>query len=172
MEEISQGAVPVGAWLAARRPFRQMRSALLDAEAYLNGYQDTDHSAAWRRLRDSTADDYAVLAALNTLLAADAAVMAVERRNGQWSLTARGTLPYRESVAVLAITALIQHGGAKRFKRCRRSECDHVFLDWTNGATRVNCRLHPSRPLASRVTASPQPGDLPAQRATASRPAP
>ncbi|MEV7510146.1 hypothetical protein AB0O57_19570 [Streptomyces sp. NPDC091201] len=144
MEALSRGTAPVGDWLTARRPFPQMRSALLDAEAYLNGYKKTEHRAAWRRLRYSAADECAVLTALNALLAADAAVLAVGHRDGQWSLTARGTLPHRESAAVLAITALVHQGGIDRFKRCRRSECDHVFLDWTNGATRVNCRLHPS----------------------------
>ncbi|MFJ3635524.1 hypothetical protein [Streptomyces sp. NPDC090112] len=147
MEVLSRGTAPVGDWLTARRPFPQMRSALLDAEAYLNGFKNTEHHVVWRRLRDSAADECAVLTALNALLAVDAAVLAVGRRDGHWSLIARGTLPHRESAAVLAITALVQQGGTDRFKRCRRSGCDHVFLDWTNGATRVNCRLHPSLPL-------------------------
>ncbi|TKS96125.1 hypothetical protein [Streptomyces lasalocidi] len=146
MEEAAQNTVPLGAWLNARRPFQQMRSALLDAEAYLNGYKNTDKVGAWHRLRDSAGDESAVLAALNALLAADAAVMALDRQDTQWALVACGTLPYRESAAVLAIMALVKHGGA-RLKGCQRAECGHVFLDWTNGATRLNCRFHAARPL-------------------------
>jgi predicted RNA-binding Zn ribbon-like protein len=57
-----------------------------------------------------------------------------------------------EASATLAIAALLDPDGGRRFKRCRVEDCADVFLDWTKAVSRTGCRLHPRRsvPVADR----------------------
>ena len=52
--------VPLRSWLSAHAPFPQFRSALLDAEAYLNGFLAGETLQAWRALGDAASDEDAV----------------------------------------------------------------------------------------------------------------
>lgn len=136
--------VPLRSWLSAHGPFPQFRSALLDAEAYLNGFLTGATPQAWRALHDAAGDGDAVFDMLGALLAAQRLRLQMSRIRGEWVLVAVGTVP-SEASATLAIAALLDPDGARRFKRCRVEGCPNVFLDWTNAVSRAGCRLHPSR---------------------------
>ncbi len=142
--------VPLGDWLTARGPFRQLRSALLDAEAHLNGHLTGTTPVQWHRLRAAFGDDAAALTALDDLLVAQQVRLRMTTAEGRWLLGAVGGAG-RESAAAVAIAVLSDAGGSGRLKGCRRGGCGQVFLDWTNGAQRSGCRLHPSRPTPDEV---------------------
>ena len=137
--------MPLRSWLSAHAPFPQFRSALLDAEAYLNGVLARETPQAWRALGDAASDgDAAQFDMLGALLAAQRLRLEMSRVRGEWMLVAVGVVP-REASAAVAIAALLDGGGG-RLKRCRVDGCVNVFLDWTNGASRTACRLHPRHP--------------------------
>jgi hypothetical protein len=138
--------VPLRSWLSAHAPFPQFRSALLDAEAYLNGFLTGATLAAWRALRDAAGDGDLVYGMLGALLAAQRLRLEMSRVRGEWVLVAIGAIP-REASAAVAIAALLDTGGSGRLKRCRVAGCENVFLDWTNAASRTACRLHPRHPV-------------------------
>jgi hypothetical protein len=137
--------VPLRSWLSAHAPFPQFRSALLDAEAYLNGFLAGETLQAWRALRDAASDGDTVFDMLGALLTAQRLRLEMSRVRGEWVLVAVGAVP-REASAAVAIAALLDGGGGGRLKRCRVDGCVNVFLDWTNGASRTACRLHPRHP--------------------------
>ncbi|MFI9818420.1 CGNR zinc finger domain-containing protein [Saccharothrix variisporea] len=140
----SADLVPVGDWLRSRRPFRQLRSALLDAEAFLNGYQTGVAGAAWRQVRDRAGDDAAVVEAIDLLLHRLSPRPRVRLGAAGPGLFLESPGATRELGAVCAVVVLNDLSGGVRVKRCGRADCDRVFLDWTNPNNRVACRYHPA----------------------------
>ena len=82
--------VPLRSWLSAHGPFPQFRSALLDAEAYLNGFLTGTTPAAWRALHDSAGDGDALFGMLGALLAAQRLRLEMSQVQGKWVLAAVG----------------------------------------------------------------------------------
>ncbi|MEY9928724.1 hypothetical protein ABH926_003363 [Catenulispora sp. GP43] len=140
--------VPLRAWLCARVPFRQFRAFLLDAEALLNETTPSRAPRHWRAIRDAVGDDRAVLDAVRAMLAAQDLRLDLASHQGVWTLIAIGGTGHEAAVST-ALAAVLDVGGPHRLKLCRVQGCGNVFVDWTSGAQRVGCRLHPAR------TASP-----------------
>jgi predicted RNA-binding Zn ribbon-like protein len=126
------------------RAVPQFRSALLDAEAYLNGFLTGAIRQAWRALHDAAGDGDAVFDMLGALLAAQRPRLEMSQARGEWCSSQSARYPARLR-RPLAIAALLDPDGGRRFKRCRVEGCVNVFLDWTNGISRTGCRLHPRR---------------------------
>lgn len=136
-------SVQAGAVFSAERPpFRRLRPALEYADVLLSGPQ-----GGWARLASVVGDEQACTDALNTLLADAGVTLRVGRHGDEWALLARdGTDAYGEAAACCAVALLVQHSGWGRLVRCAQPSCDRVFLDWSNGGTRRQCRHHGTRP--------------------------
>lgn len=136
-------SVPVGDWMRARGPFRQLRSALLDAEVLLNGYKPALACDAWQAARTAVGNDAAVIEAINDLFTILEARPRIDVTTAGPRLSLSAPRAPRELGAASAVAVLIDHSGCRRLKRCPRPGCDHIFIDWTNSNNRAACRFHP-----------------------------
>jgi hypothetical protein len=134
--------VPLGEWLRAPAPYRRLRSALLDAEALINGHLPDPTGAAWPTLRRAVGDPPALATAVTTLLDHLAVRPTLRPSPSGPHLYLVAPTPHRPLAAAVALAILIDASGPTCLKRCHRPTCDRTFLDWTNATTRTSCRLH------------------------------
>jgi hypothetical protein len=110
----------------------------------LNGTAPSRAPRHWRAIRDAVGDDRAVLDAVRAMLAAQDLRLDLASHQGVWTLIAIGGTGHEAAVST-ALAAVLDIGGPHRLKLCRVEGCANVFVDWTSGAQRVGCRLHPTR---------------------------
>jgi predicted RNA-binding Zn ribbon-like protein len=125
-----------------------LRTPLADAERCLNGSVTATSNSLWHLLADTAGDRGQVNEAVDALLADTVSGWRLGAEDGRSKvmLTGRSGLEPAELAAVQAVALVFESGGNRRLRRCRRSGCDEVFLDWTNAGTRRVCRAHGKDP--------------------------
>lgn len=136
--------VPSG-WESVHAPYRGLRGPLTRAEGLLNTRSGS--LALWRRLADAVGDDEACCAAVNDLLAAGVHGLRILPDHGRWrvALLPSPGVEGEEVAALQALALLVEAGGWSRLRRCDRTGCEQLFLDWTNAGSRRVCRRHDRR---------------------------
>jgi len=143
----SQSSVVAAGWAPVRAPYLELRSSLADAEQRLNTGAVDALAQRWRRVADAV-DEETGMDAVNGLLAVVIEGWRLARGPDRWHIVLVGApqVAATDVAAARALVLLIESAGWSRVKRCDRPACSRVFLDWTNGASRRGCRIHPSRP--------------------------
>lgn len=133
-----------------RPPFQLLRDGLQVAEERLAA-----NAGGWQRLQGVIGDDAASTSALNKMLVD----VRIQLRRGvdtdDYELVVVGPpTSQAEAAAWCAIALLVQRGGWKRLGRCRRVGCERVFVDWSSGALRRQCRNHDLQGITTRARIS------------------
>lgn len=144
MDRSAQTDAVIAGWVPVRAPYRALREPLAAAEQRLNDTTGPKRHQAWQQLRDAIGDDRACVAAVDRLLAALQGSWRLVPVGGRWrvALTGRPGAAVGDLAAVQALVLLVESAGWSRLKPCAYQECNQVFLDWTNGGNRRDCRAH------------------------------
>jgi len=134
----------IAGWAPVGAPYRALRAPLATAEQRLNDTTDPTLHPAWQQLRDATGDDQACVAAVDRLLAALLGSWRLVPVGDRWrvALTGQPAAAVGDPAAVQALVLLVESAGWSRLKPCAHPDCHQVFLDWTNGGNRRDCRAH------------------------------
>lgn len=155
MDTAVQPDAVIAGWAQVRAPYRTLREPLAAAEHRLNDTTDPNRQRAWQQLREAIGDDQACVAAVDRLLAALLGSWRLVPVGDRWrvALIGQPAVAVGDLAAVEALVLLVESAGWSRLKPCGHPECKQVFLDWTNGGNRRDCRTH--RPPRTGAPAAP-----------------